>query len=121
VEQERLRHGERTDDAGPPSAAENGRREDNVWSDRWSGPDRLTLEAQLRSTYGFLVDTTDGREVGIVDEVMLDDDARLVQLEVCGGWFGRRRRTVRVDDVVEIFPADRRLIVLRSVVDSQSR
>ena len=119
MKQKRLWHGERTEEAGPASATGSGRRENNVWSDSWSGPDRLTVEAQLRSTHGFLVDTTDFREVGIVDEVVLDEDGRVVRLEVCGGWFGRRRRTVRMDDVVEIFPAERRLIVLRTVVDAE--
>lgn len=116
----RQRHGERTEQADSAAATQSGGRQDNVWSDSWSAPDRLTVEAQLRSTYGFLVDTTDSREVGIVDEVIVDENDRVVRLEVCGGWFGRRRRTVRIDDVVEIFPGERRLIVLRSVVDDES-
>lgn len=115
------RRGERTEGADSAAAAQGGRRENNVWSDSWSAPDRLTVEAQVRSTYGFLVDTTDGREVGVVDEVVVDEDDHVVRLEVCGGWFGRRRRTVTVHDVVEIFPADRRLTVLRSFVDAESR
>jgi hypothetical protein len=117
----RHRHGERTEQAGPAAATESGRRRDNVWSDSWSAPDRLTVEAQLRGTYGFLVDTINSREVGIVDEVIIDEDGRVVCLVVCGGWFGRRRRTVKVDDVVKIFPGERRLIVLHSVVEDESR
>jgi hypothetical protein len=119
VEQDkRQRHGDQSEQFDP-SATEPGRRANNVWSDSWSGPDRLAVEAQLRSTYGFLVDTTDGREVGIVDEVVFDEDDHVVRLEVCGGWFGRRRRVVTVGDVVEMFPAERRLIVLRDVVDAE--
>lgn len=119
AEHKRLRHGDRRGQFGR-SASNNGERAGNVWSDGWSGPDRLAVESQLRSSYGFLVDTTEGREVGIVDEVVVDEAGHVVRLEVCGGWFGRRRRVVKAGDVVELFPLERRLIVLRSVVDDQS-
>jgi hypothetical protein len=90
----------------------------NGRSDGWPELDRLAAEAQLRSAHGFLVDTVDGREVGIVEEVELDPRTeRVVRLEVCGGWFGRRRRIIDVDDVSGIYPRERRLTVVPGVVD----
>jgi hypothetical protein len=74
--------------------------------------DRLTAEAFLRSTHGFLVDTVGGGEVGVVDDVLIDEETGLVQaLAVVGGWFGRRKTLVDVNEVEELFPALRRLTI----------
>lgn len=74
--------------------------------------DRLAAEAYLRSAHGFLVDTVDGREVGVVEEVLFAEETGNVKaLRVVGGWFGRRETVVDVNDVEEIFPALRRLTI----------
>ncbi len=99
-----------------PTAAERKLRDDgDSWSDRDVGPDRLLVEAYLRSAHGFLVDTQDGREVGVVDDVITDPATGLVaHLEVCGGWFGRRRTRIDVRDIREVSPASRRIVVAAS-------
>src|SRR5687767_6850929 len=62
------------------------------WSGRGRGPDRLAVVAYLRGAHAFLVDTTDGREVGVVDDVVIDDTTgAVVAIDVRGGWFGRRQ------------------------------
>jgi sporulation protein YlmC with PRC-barrel domain len=77
-----------------------------------TGIDRLAAEAYLRSTHGFLVDTVGGREVGVVEDVLVDGETGIVQgLRVVGGWFGRRETLVDVNEVEEIFPAIRRLTI----------
>lgn len=107
------------EDPGSEARAATGR---NGWTDDWVGYDRLAAEAQLRSAHGFLVDTVDGREVGVVEDVTLDPaTGRVVRLEVCGGWFGRRRRTIAVDEISQLFPRERRITVARTVVDPFSR
>lgn len=74
--------------------------------------DRLAAEAYLRSTHGFLVDTVEGREVGVVEEILFDEETGTVKaLAVFGGWFGRRETLVDVNNVEEIFPAQRRLTI----------
>ena len=77
-----------------------------------TGIDRLAAEAYLRSTHGFLVDTVCGREVGVVEDVLIDEETGIVKaLVVVGGWFGRRETSVDVNDVEEIFPALRRVTI----------
>jgi sporulation protein YlmC with PRC-barrel domain len=106
-------------DPGSGERATVGR---NGWSDNWVGFDRLAADAQLRSAHGFLVDTVDGREVGVVEDVTLDPaTGRVARLEVCGGWFGRRRRMIAVDEISMIFPRERRITVAPTVVDPFGR
>ena len=105
-----------------PTAAERDlRADDSGWSDRDLGPDRLVVEAYLRSAHGFLVDTTDGREIGVVDDVIGDPaTGRVVKLDVRGGWFGRRRTVIDVRDVQQVSPASRRIVVATNAVPEQS-
>jgi sporulation protein YlmC with PRC-barrel domain len=104
-----------------PTAAERDlRADDSGWSDRDLGPDRLVVEAYLRSAHGFLVDAADGSEIGVVDEVIEDPaTGRVVGLEVRGGWFGRRRTVIDVRDVQQVSPASRRIVVATSAVPEQ--
>jgi sporulation protein YlmC with PRC-barrel domain len=82
--------------------------------------DRFALDPYLRTSHGFLVDTTQGSEVGVVDEVVVDPaTGRVVQLAVCGGWFGRRRRTITVEQVEGIDPLARRLVVSPSALQDE--
>lgn len=118
----RMRGRQRANGDDPGSVSGSDAPGKNGWSDSWVGPDRLAAEAQLRSAHGFLVDTIDGREVGVVDEVTIDPRTdRVLRLEVCGGWFGRRRRTIDVDEISEIFPLERRITVPRTVVEPFGR
>jgi uncharacterized protein YrrD len=104
-----------------PTAAERDlRADDSSWSDRDLGPDRLAVEAYLRSAHGFLVDATDGREIGVVDDVIEEPATGRVRLEVRGGWFGRRRTVIDARDVQQVSPASRRIVVATSVVPEQS-
>jgi uncharacterized protein YrrD len=79
----------------------------------WSDPvsDLEGIERALHEAHGFLVDAEDGTEVGIVDDVTLDESGRVVQIDVCGGWFGRRRLSFEVGDVLSVSPARRRIVV----------
>ena len=89
------------------------RRDDSDVSSQGLGPDSLVLDTYLRSAHGFLVDTTAGREVGVVDEVVIDASTGVVvALEVCSGWFGRRRTVIPVADVREVSPALRQVVVV---------
>lgn len=72
---------------------------------------REFIERVLVLSGAYLVDAADGTEVGVVDEVFLDDAGRAAWLEVACGWFGRRRCTFNVDDVVAVYPSERLLIV----------
>jgi sporulation protein YlmC with PRC-barrel domain len=99
-----------------------GRGEDRTYRVGDRGVDRLSLDAYLRSAHGFLVDTTRGRELGVVDDVVIEQQTgRVVTIEVCGGWFGRRRRTIDVRDVEAVFPETRRLVVAESAVNDERR
>lgn len=64
----------------------------------------------LRESEAFLVDAEDGSEVGVVDKVLLES-GRVAGIEVCVGWFGRRRWTFSAADVVAVWPERRRLFV----------
>ena len=69
-------------------------------------------EQVLRECEGFLVDSTDGRPIGVVDYVETDEGTGDVSgLEVAGGWFGRQRLHVSVDDIDLVVPATERIIV----------
>jgi hypothetical protein len=62
----------------------------------------------------FLVDDDAQQPVGVVDDVQTHPDTGLPHnLVVVQGW-GRRWVVIPIDAVVEIMPADRRLIVRRS-------
>lgn len=78
--------------------------------------DGTEIERVLREAEGFLVDAEDATEVGIVDDVVLDDAGRVVRIDVFGGWFGRRRFTFEVGDVLRVSPAGRRVIVSTAAV-----
>ena len=83
-----------------------------VWSDHGRGPDRLAIAAYLKSAHGFLVDSTSGAEVGVVDDVIVDPfTGGVVELHVRGGWFGRRHHVIGVSNVVDVFPDLRWLVV----------
>jgi hypothetical protein len=80
--------------------------------------DLIRIEACLRSSHDFLVDSVDGRQIGVVDEVELDaDTGRVRAIDVCGGWFGRRRWTIPVEAIVAVYPGLRRLAVSREAVE----
>ena len=70
-----------------------------------------TFEDLLQTCHRFLVDDTNGRELGVVDYVEYDDSGRVETLLVTYGW---RRRSGRVprDEIVYAEPKLRRLIVL---------
>jgi hypothetical protein len=69
-------------------------------------PDAVLAEAQ-----GFLVDDREG-PLGVVDEVVSDAEGKGDgTITVACGWFGRFRLTLGFQDVAEISPAERRLIV----------
>ena len=74
------------------------------------------IERSLHEAHGFLVDTEDGREVGVVDDVALDESRRVARIDVCGSWFGRRRLTFDLGDVVSVSPAARRVVVSSAAV-----
>lgn len=103
------------------SGRAEGGNDAGFWSGRGRGPDRLAVVAYLRGAHAFLVDTTDGREVGVVDDVRVDDTTgAVVGIDVRGGWFGRRHYVVDVTEVVDVFPDDRRLTVVPAVLGSGS-
>ena len=68
-------------------------------------------EAVLAASVGFLVDTAEGRELGVVDEVETSPDGAVSALVVAGGWFGRHRSHIPVVDIEAIVPADRHIVV----------
>jgi hypothetical protein len=80
-------------------------------------------DAVLAQAHGFLVDDPDG-PVGVVEEVFptgRDGDGTIV---LACGWFGRRFLTLGFEDVAEIVPAERRLILrpgFRAVADTRHR
>jgi hypothetical protein len=65
----------------------------------------------LATCHGFLVDDDCGRLVGVVEDVELDPgSAYPVRLLVVLGW-GRQRIMVSAEDVIELAPGGRRLVV----------
>ena len=88
-----------------------------LWSEHGRGPDRLAVAAYLKGAHEFLVDTTGGAEVGVVDDVIVDPvTGGVVELHVRGGWFGRRHYVIGVADVVNVFPDLRWVVVEVSAV-----
>jgi hypothetical protein len=75
------------------------------------GQRREVIELLVRDSGDFLVDAEDGTEVGVVDRVLFDEASRVTQIEVGCGWFGRRRLTLDLGDVVAVSPSRRLLVV----------
>ena len=75
-----------------------------------SGQRREVIELLVRDSDYFLVDAEDGTDVGVVDNV-LDEAGRFAHIEVVSGWFGRRRLTLDLADVVAVSPSRRLLVV----------
>ena len=74
-------------------------------------PGLPTLTDVLVSCHDFIVDDDCGREVGVVERVEMEpDSAAPRRLQVVQGW-GRHRTTVTVDDVIEVAPGERRLVI----------
>jgi hypothetical protein len=74
-------------------------------------PGLPALTDVLASCHDFLVDDDCGRAVGVVEDVVtVPDSAGPARLLVVQGW-GRHRMTVSVDDVVEVVPGGRRLVI----------
>lgn len=74
-------------------------------------PGLPTLTDVLVNCYDFLVDDDCGREVGVVERVDMEPDSAVPgRLQVVQGW-GRHRITVSVDDVIEVAPGERRLVI----------
>jgi hypothetical protein len=70
-----------------------------------------TLTDVLVNCYDFLVDDDCGRDVGVVERVDMEPDSAVPRrLHVVQGW-GRHRSTVPVDDVIEVAPGERRLVI----------
>jgi sporulation protein YlmC with PRC-barrel domain len=70
-------------------------------------PEQILLES-----HGFLVDGTDGTEIGVVDDVETDGPEGVVSaLTVACGWLGRRRVRVDADAIEALVPAERRIVV----------
>jgi hypothetical protein len=78
------------------------------------------IERSLHEAHGFLVDKEDGTALGVVDDVALDESGRVARIDVCGGWFGRRRLTFDLGEVVSVSPAARRVVVSRAAVRRSS-
>jgi hypothetical protein len=74
-------------------------------------PGLPTLTDLLVNCYDFLVEDDCGREVGVVERVDMEPASAIRgRLQVVQGW-GRHRITVSVDDVIEIAPGERRLVI----------
>lgn len=75
----------------------------------------LDWDYWLRHCHGFLVDSLEGEELGVVEDVRIDPQlGGIVSLEVAGGWFGRRRCLLAVTDVLAVEPGARRLLARAS-------
>jgi hypothetical protein len=72
---------------------------------------REVIELLVRDSADFLVDAEDGTEVGVVDRVLVDEAGQVAEIEVGCGWFGRRRLTLDLRDVVAVSPSRRLLVV----------
>jgi hypothetical protein len=75
-------------------------------------PERLLAQCE-----DFLVDGSDGRQIGVVDRVERSGTAGAASaLLVAVGWFGRRRLRVDAHAIEALVPEERRLIVDESRV-----
>ena len=69
-------------------------------------------EQELLVSEGFLVDGSNGRAIGVVEQVeALGDPPAVASLILRAGWFGRRRLRVGADAVEALIPGERRLII----------
>jgi hypothetical protein len=70
-------------------------------------PERVLAECEA-----FLVDGSDGSQIGVVDRVERAGGAgRASALVIAAGWFGRRRLRVEAEAVEALLPEERRVIV----------
>lgn len=68
-------------------------------------------EYWLRHCIEFIVYTTAGDDLGLVDAIVIDERSGMPRsLEITSGWFRRRRTTLDVDQIVGILPIHRRLV-----------
>ena len=79
-------------------------------------PERVLAECE-----DFLVDGTDGRQIGVVDRVERSAAGGASALVVSAGWFGRRRLRVDAQAVEALVPEERRVIVDESRVHPVGR
>lgn len=74
-------------------------------------------EQLLAGCEGYLVDTTDGRELGVVDEVERHGpEGSAFALIVVRDWLARHRVRIDADAVEALFPTEERVIVDESGV-----
>jgi hypothetical protein len=89
--------------------------------DRWKAVltvhplEGLDPDDLLAHAHDFSIEDRDG-PVGIVEDVRLDGT-----IVVASGWFGRRRLTLGFDDVEEIVPSERLLILRPGAVARPDR
>jgi hypothetical protein len=77
----------------------------------------------LAQAHDFLVDDRDG-PVGVVDDVISAGGEGNGAIVVACGWFGRHLLTLGFEDVAEILPAERRLMLrpdLPAVAEARRR
>jgi hypothetical protein len=73
-------------------------------------PERVGA-ARLRESVGFHVVDPRGRCIGRIDEVMVSDDARVVDaIVVRSGLFGRRISLLSPESLAEVIPALRTVV-----------
>jgi sporulation protein YlmC with PRC-barrel domain len=73
---------------------------------------RMDLEYWLANCHDFLVDSEEGEEIGVVDDVELrHGSGDPVALVVACGWFGRHVCLIPVEHVQAVIPGERRVIV----------
>ena len=75
-----------------------------------SAPVPLDPDSVLAQAHGFLADDRDG-PIGVVDEVIPAGVEGGGTIVVACGWFGRHLLLLAFEDVVEILPAEQRLIL----------
>jgi sporulation protein YlmC with PRC-barrel domain len=70
------------------------------------------LEYWLANCHDFLVDSEEGEEIGVVDDVELEQDSgHPIALIVACGWFGRKVSPIPVENVRAIIPDEKRVVV----------
>jgi hypothetical protein len=91
----------------PPSASGRGWRLEVEVEVPAIDPERLLAYCE-----DFLVDGSDGRQIGVVDRVERSGaDGFASALLVSAGWFGRRRLRVDARAIEALVPEERRVIV----------
>jgi hypothetical protein len=74
-------------------------------------PGLPTLTDVLVNCYDFLVDDDCGREVGVVEGVDMDPDSAAPERLLVVQGLRRHRTTVSVDELIEVAPGERRLVI----------